>query len=132
MRFGRIFGTATLLAISLPVFAAARTHRGTPSLQLFRKRASHPQVRSAGQRSIEDSRASEIQNALAGAGYLPGQPSGHWDAATESAMQHYQADNGWQTRLMPDSRAIIKLGLGPKQSATSESLVGGTTLTAAR
>jgi hypothetical protein len=44
-------------------------------------------------------------------------PSGHWDTATESAMQKYQADNGWQTKLIPDSRAIIKLGLGPSKPA---------------
>ncbi len=28
-------------------------------------------------------------------------------------MLKYQADNGWQTRITPDSRALIKLGLGP-------------------
>ena len=28
-------------------------------------------------------------------------------------MQRYQSDHGWQTKLIPDSRAIIKLGLGP-------------------
>jgi hypothetical protein len=32
-------------------------------------------------------------------------------------MQKYQADNGWQTKLVPDSRAIIKLGLGPDRDA---------------
>jgi hypothetical protein len=32
-------------------------------------------------------------------------------------MQKFQSDNGWQTKLMPDSRAIIKLGLGPSQPA---------------
>jgi hypothetical protein len=31
-------------------------------------------------------------------------------------MHKYQADNGWQTKLMPDSRAIMKLGLGPDYS----------------
>jgi hypothetical protein len=31
-------------------------------------------------------------------------------------MQKYQADNGWQTKLMPDARAILKLGLGPDYS----------------
>jgi hypothetical protein len=31
-------------------------------------------------------------------------------------MQNYQADQGWQTKLMPDSRAIKKLGLGPDYS----------------
>jgi hypothetical protein len=46
------------------------------------------------------------------------EPSGHWDSATESAMQKFQGDNGWQTKLMPDSRAIIKLGLGPSQAAS--------------
>ena len=33
-------------------------------------------------------------------------------------MQKLQADNGWQTKLIPDSRALIKLGLGP-ESGTS-------------
>ena len=31
-------------------------------------------------------------------------------------MQKYQADHGWQTKLMPDSRALKKLGLGPDYS----------------
>jgi hypothetical protein len=28
-------------------------------------------------------------------------------------MQKYQADHGWQSKQVPDSRALIKLGLGP-------------------
>ncbi len=32
-------------------------------------------------------------------------------------MQKFQADNGWQTKITPDARALIKLGLGPKQDA---------------
>jgi hypothetical protein len=32
-------------------------------------------------------------------------------------MQKFQSDNGWQTKLVPDSRAIIKLGLGPAQDS---------------
>jgi hypothetical protein len=31
-------------------------------------------------------------------------------------MQKFQADQGWQTKLMPDSRALKKLGLGPDYS----------------
>jgi hypothetical protein len=73
----------------------------------------------SGQRSIDDGRATEIQNALVKSGYMT-EPSGHWDTATESAMQKFQADNGWQTKLMPDSRAIIKLGLGPSQTSNIE------------
>ena len=34
-------------------------------------------------------------------------------------MQKYQADQGWQTKLMPDSRALKKLGLGPDYSGAS-------------
>jgi hypothetical protein len=28
-------------------------------------------------------------------------------------MEKYQADNGWQSKEIPDSRALIKMGLGP-------------------
>jgi hypothetical protein len=28
-------------------------------------------------------------------------------------MEKLQADNGWQSKITPDSRALIKLGLGP-------------------
>jgi len=28
-------------------------------------------------------------------------------------MERYQADNGWQSKMVPDARALIKLGLGP-------------------
>ena len=44
---------------------------------------------------------------------MQGEPSGSWDAATQAAMQKFQADQGWQSKTTPDSRALIKLGLGP-------------------
>jgi hypothetical protein len=28
-------------------------------------------------------------------------------------MKRYQADHGWQSKTTPDSRALIRLGLGP-------------------
>ena len=62
---------------------------------------------------MDDERAAQIQSALIHAGYMTGDASGHWDSGTEAAMQKFQSDNGWQTKLIPDSRAIIKLGLGP-------------------
>jgi hypothetical protein len=31
-------------------------------------------------------------------------------------QQGIQSDNGWQTKVVPDSRALIKLGLGPKHA----------------
>jgi peptidoglycan hydrolase-like protein with peptidoglycan-binding domain len=96
----------------------AMTHprRGPTSPKLFNKRAKPP-ARHTGQRAIDDSRASEIQTALIRSGYLSGEATGHWDSETEAAMQKYQSDNGWQTKLIPDSRAIIKLGLGPAQDS---------------
>ena len=70
-------------------------------------------VRPRGQRSIDQERTVAIQNALIREHYLSGQPSGAWDQASKEAMLRYQADNGWQTKITPDSRALIKLGLGP-------------------
>jgi len=69
----------------------------------------------------------EIQQALVRAHYLAIEPDGKWDAATEAAMQKYQADNGWQTKLMPDSRAIVKLGLGPDYSNAINAKTGAFT-----
>ena len=48
---------------------------------------------------------------------MTGEPSGSWDAVSIAAMQKYQSDQGWQTKLMPDSRALKKLGLGPDYSS---------------
>ncbi|MGP8174468.1 MAG: peptidoglycan-binding domain-containing protein [Terracidiphilus sp.] len=72
--------------------------------------------RPRGQQAIEPARVTEIQQALIRERYLTGEASGKWDAATIAAMQKYQADQGWQTKLMPDSRALKKLGLGPDYS----------------
>ena len=47
---------------------------------------------------------------------MTGEPTGQWDSTTVAAMQKFQADQGWQTKLMPDSRALKKLGLGPDYS----------------
>lgn len=70
-----------------------------------------------GQQAIKPERAMEIQQALIREKYLTGEPNGIWDARTQAALVKYQADNGWQTKVVPDSRAIIKLGLGPNYSA---------------
>ena len=66
-----------------------------------------------GQQAIDSERARQIQEALIREHYLDGEPSGSWDSATQSAMRRYQADQGWQAKTIPDSRALIKLGLGP-------------------
>jgi hypothetical protein len=70
-----------------------------------------------GQQGINSERATEIQQALIREKYLTGEPTGIWDARTQAALVKYQGDNGWQTKVVPDSRALIKLGLGPNYSA---------------
>jgi Putative peptidoglycan binding domain len=69
--------------------------------------------RKRGQEAIDSARAQQIQEALIRQHYLDGEPSGKWDAATQDAMRRYQTDQGWQAKTVPDSRALIKLGLGP-------------------
>jgi peptidoglycan hydrolase-like protein with peptidoglycan-binding domain len=66
-----------------------------------------------GQQAIDSGRARQIQTALIREHYMQGEPSGSWDNATQAAMKRYQADQGWQSKQIPDSRALIKLGLGP-------------------
>jgi hypothetical protein len=72
--------------------------------------------RTRGQQAIDPNRAREIQAALVQAHYLDGTPTGTWDARSKAAMEKFQSDNGWQTKKIPDARALIKLGLGPDHS----------------
>src|SRR5438552_1018651 len=69
--------------------------------------------RPRGQQAIDGERAQQIQQALVREHYMTGAPSGKWDDATQQALRRYQADQGWQSKTVPDSRALIRLGLGP-------------------
>ncbi len=110
------------ILLTAPAFAT-RTHRAATSGHAHHKMLHRHAHAVVGQRQIDPDRAREIQTALIREHYLSGPASGQWDAITEAAMQKYQADHGWQTKLTPDSRALIKLGLGPRtdtaQAATS-------------
>lgn len=117
MRIGRLVAVSVLLSGSVSCLAHTRFHRGSTSSRALSRRAARVTAKSTGQHSIDDTRATEIQQALVGAGYLSETPTGHWDATTQAAMQRFQSDHGWQTKLIPDSRAIIKLGLGPHTDA---------------
>lgn len=68
-----------------------------------------------GQEKIDSDRARSIQEALIRQQYLNGEPTGTWNQASEDAMRKYQADHGWQSKTVPDSRALISLGLGPSK-----------------
>jgi Putative peptidoglycan binding domain len=80
-----------------------------------RKHVGKKSRRPRGQQAIDNQRARQIQEALVREHYLNGVPSGTWDAATQEAMRRYQADQGWQNKTVPDSRALIRLGLGPNR-----------------
>ncbi len=88
--------------------ASARRRKGTRKTSWKRK----------GQQGIQPERTREIQAALIREKYLSGEPTGVWDSRTQEAMTRYQAENGWQSKVTPDSRALIKLGLGPNYSSS--------------
>jgi hypothetical protein len=120
MQSGRfILSSVLVLVTAVPACALTHARRGptshTSHSSARKRSASAAASHAAGPRTIDSDRATQIQTALIKSGYLTGTPSGHWDSASEAAMQKLQADNGWQTKLTPDSRALIKLGLGPKE-----------------
>jgi hypothetical protein len=103
---------------AVPAFASTVHHAttGTGSHRSHRLAAHLRSHRLHGQQAIDPERVTQIQQALIREHYLSGDATGKWDATTVAAMQKYQADQGWQTKLMPDSRALKKLGLGPDYS----------------
>lgn len=109
----------------MPTAFASRVHRAPTSGQSHTqthkskkgtKKATQKRGRLHGQQAIDPERVTQIQQALIREHYLSGDATGKWDSATEAAMQKYQGDQGWQTKLMPDSRALKKLRLGPDYS----------------
>lgn len=113
LRPAQLLGFAALLVVT-PAFALHQHHKAATGSHKAGKHAKSVAAHwTPGQRGIDGDRTRAIQTALISKNYLSGQPSGEWDAETEAAMQKFQGDNGWQTKLMPDSRALIRLGLGP-------------------
>src|ERR1700742_1057437 len=116
---------ALLLLCTLAITPAfgSRTHRaptsGHSKVTSSKKGKRKEVSRLHGQSVIDSKRATEIQTALIRQKYLTGAPSGQWDSQTQVAMRQYQSDHGWQTKLTPDSRALISLGLGPNHSQDS-------------
>ena len=108
------------LMVSGPAFAATAARKSTASKSHSPRRlpakAKSKSHKLHGQQVIESSRVMEIQQALIREHYLSGEANGSWDDQTQAAMQKFQSDQGWQTRLIPDSRALKKLGLGPDYS----------------
>ena len=98
---------------------ASRVHRAPTSGHAHTKRHTTTPAKAHkthGQQSIDPDRVTQIQQALIREHYMNGAPTSKWDADTQAAMLKFQADQGWQTKITPDSRALIKLGLGPNHS----------------
>ncbi|MGH9515682.1 MAG: peptidoglycan-binding domain-containing protein [Terriglobales bacterium] len=119
-KFGAVAVTA-LLSITLafagtsssekPSTKATAKVQNTSHHHHANKKAGKRRVR--GQKAIQSERVRQIQQALIREHYLKGEPSGKWDASTQQALHRYQSDQGWQSKTVPDSRALIRLGLGP-------------------
>lgn len=103
-----------LAAIFLAVPAMLAISQNPVRPRTIHRNVRHKATHAAG---IDSERATQIQSALIKQGYLTGEPTGAWDSRTIAAMQKLQSDNGWQTKMTPDSRALIKLGLGPQPAA---------------
>ena len=108
---------ASLLVSPLGASAVKKTQTTTSrSVAAKSKKKSHKKKVAGwrrGQQKIDPQRTREIQAALIREHYMGGEPTGVWDQTSQHAMERYQADNGWQSKSIPDSRALIKLGLGP-------------------
>lgn len=89
------------------------THKSSAQASKKFTKGSTKSAKSRGQKAIGEERTREIQSALIREHYLTGEPSGVWDQESKQAMIRFQQENGWQTKAVPDSRALIKLGLGP-------------------
>jgi hypothetical protein len=94
---------------------AHKHHSSTASTHTASTGKRSRKKRPRGQLKIDSERAQAIQEALIREHYLKGEATGTWNEASEEAMRRYQSDNGWQSKTVPDSRALIKLGLGPSK-----------------
>jgi len=109
---GRAVATTTPSSKSTKT-ASPSSPKSTTHQKRSRTKAKGKTAKKRGQKAIESERAEQIQKALIREHYMNGEPSGKWDDATQAALRRYQADQGWQSKSVPDSRALIKLGLGP-------------------
>ncbi len=109
MRTRRLLCFTWILCVALPgSMANARTIEKYP-----RKTVATKNWRKHGQQVMDAKRVREIQAALIRENYLKGRPAGVWNERSKAAMARFQSDNRWQSKVVPDSRALIKLGLGP-------------------
>jgi hypothetical protein len=107
---------ASVAYATTPPKSKSKDASATHTSKTKKTRKAKKTSRRRGQQAMDPARVREIQAALIRERYLEGQPSGIWDDRSKNAMQRFQEANGWQTKMVPDSRALIKLGLGPDRA----------------
>lgn len=105
--------TAPIPKKKSPKSASTASSKSSTHKKRSRTKTKSTTSKTRGQKAIESERAQQIQQALIREHYMSGEPSGKWDDATQASLRRYQAAQGWQSKSVPDSRALIKLGLGP-------------------
>jgi peptidoglycan hydrolase-like protein with peptidoglycan-binding domain len=105
--------TAAFKAKVTKASTSSKTSKSHKRVAVKLKKSKKGAWKKRGQQAIDDARTREIQTALIREGYLSGEPTGEMDAETKEALKKLQQENNWQTKVIPDSRALIKLGLGP-------------------
>ncbi len=102
-------------AATAPAHPASNTavHTSSAKSSTHKNKKGKKKATARGQQKIDPQRAQEIQAALIREHYLSGDAAGTWNESSEEAMRRYQADHGWQSKTVPDARALISLGLGP-------------------
>src|SRR5438270_8040617 len=110
------FASATSKSAAKPKQSSAQSVKASTSKSRAGSRKGKRSKKASwrrGQQKMDAERARQVQQALIREHYLTGAPTGVWDQRSQNAMVRFQAENGWQTKVVPDSRALIKLGLGP-------------------
>jgi hypothetical protein len=105
--------TAAHPAVGAHSKASATSSRNSKTTHASARRSGKRKTVARGQQKIDPERAQAIQEALIREHYMSGEPAGTWNDASQAAMRRYQADHGWQSKTVPDARALISLGLGP-------------------
>lgn len=108
-------------AAKRPVARTGARNRYTSRRGTVRGRSPKPVARRyyRGQQAPTPDRYLEIQQALASRGYLTGEPSGKWDAATQDALKRFQEEQNLAPTGRITSLSLIALGLGPKRNSVS-------------
>jgi hypothetical protein len=109
--------TKKTTAKAAPKTAAKSTAKKAPAKSVAKAPAKTWRNR---QLAPTSTRYREIQEALAGKGYLqPTDVTGQWSQTSTDALKHFQADQNIESSGKINSLSLIALGLGPRHENTA-------------